>query len=798
MTDLLNRLFQLEGMGFGSPGAEFGFARPFPAWGWALAVLAGAGIAWWSYWRLTGRRAVRIALAGLRGGLLLALLVLIAGPELRRANERIEGDWVLFLLDRSASMTIPDAPGVGDGRRTREAQMRAALEAHWPALAALAGERTVVWMGFDAGAFDLRTPGRADGDPPADAPLDPGSPTGRRTSLGAALSQALARSAARPVSGVVILSDGRSVDEPDRAALRRLQAERIPVHTFPLGSPEPVADLAVREAEAPVLAFVDDTIPVRVDVERLGAGDGSGGTVQLIDKATGLVLVEERLPAEGEWRDGAARVLLRTRSAQPGKGTWVARLVPDRPDLIADNNQAEVAVEFVDRPLRVAYFDGYPRWEYRYLKNLLVREASIESVAMLLAPNRRYLQEGDVLLESLPRSPEDWARFDVVVVGDLSPRVFSDEQLEQLKEHVATRGAGLLWIGGPGSTPRSWIDTPLAALLPFTVPSGGAGEEGGIGTWDEPVTMSRAPAADRLGLLELGDPPDTSWPDRLTDPFTGWSRLRWSQRIEPDRLKPTAEVLAVAEPESGLGAGEGPYPLVLSMRYGAGRVLYVATDEIWRWRYARGEDLEERFWLPLLRLQGRDSLARNAQAAILTATPRRAEVDKPVRIALELVDQTVLDAAPRSLRVRAARREAQAGAAPTELTLVPEPGADRRELASTWVPVEAGLYRLEVLDAAPWAQGLAAEVEVVLPGDELRTPETDHALLARLSEATGGRVLGLDRLGDLNSADLLPQRRVVIAGTPDVRTLWDRPIVLALILALLALEWVGRRLIRLA
>src|SRR5690606_20500890 len=128
-----------------------------------------------------------------------------------------------------------------------------------------------------------------------------GQPSGRRTSIGAALDQGLRRAAARPLSSVIIVSDGRSVDEPTRAAIRRLRAERVPVHVVPLGSPDPVGDLAVRRAEGPGVAFVGDVAPVTVDLERLGAAEGIGGTVRMTDAATGLLLDEQRVdPGAGD------------------------------------------------------------------------------------------------------------------------------------------------------------------------------------------------------------------------------------------------------------------------------------------------------------------------------------------------------------------------------------------------------------------------------------------------------------------------------------------------------------------
>lgn len=813
MSDLLSRLFGLGGVRFGDPGVELGFARPIPAWAWFLAVVIAAALALWSYARLEGSRRVRAALGAARALLLLLLLLIVSGPQLVRPNERVENDWVLVLADRSASMTIADVTGADGRRESRDEQLSRALASARSAFDALARDRTLVWLGFDAGVRDLKErPGAGAGDPP----IDLGPASGRRTSLASALDQALARAAARPVSGVIVLSDGRSIDEPGRAALRRLEAEHIPVFAVPLGSPGPIEDLAIAGAEAPQLAFVNDTVPVSVEVDRLGVRDdhAPGGVVRLIDRTTGRVLDERPLPAEPSgWRDGRARVILTHKPDQPGTPSWIVRVVPDGPDLIDANNEAELRPELVDRPLRVAYLDGYPRWEYRYLKNLLVREPSIRSASMLLASNRRYIQEGDVELRSLPRSPEEWAAFDAVIIGDVPSGLFSREQLEQLREHVAVRGAGLLWIGGPAATPMSWRDTPLADLLPFSL-AGSDRPDAPVRDYDEAVTMARAPAADRLGVLELADTPGEPWPARLSDPDTGWSRLRYAQRIDRSAVKPTAEVLAWAAPVSSGGAppdgspNDDTTPIVLTMRYGAGRVMYVGTDEVWRWRYARGEALPERFWLPLLRLQGRESLARTSRPAILQASPRRALTRQPVRVSIELLDQELVDASrgTASLHVRASRRSAaptgEAGPdpdQPVEITLSPEreggASGSVRSFAGVWLPDLAGTYRVEATDPLLAGRGLVAEVEVALEDDELRRPETDHPLLARLAEATGGRVLPPRSLAEVR--DLLPNRRLRIAGTPDTWPLWDRPVVLAALVLLLTFEWVARRLIRL-
>ncbi len=805
MNELLRSLLDLQTLRWGEEEVSFGFERPLPAWGWALVIGGALAASLWSYSRLEGTRFMRGSLALLRAATLALLVALIAGPQLVKRTESVERDWVLVLVDRSASLTIGDAPSVEAGagpkaRSTREEQLRRSVRKSWPMWSELAKDREVVWLGFDAGAYDLaslRDPSAPAGS--ASASIDLGEPRGRTTMLGVALEQALARAAARPLSAIVVLSDGRTPNAPSRSLIRRLQADRVPIHTVALGSETPVGDLAVRRIDGPRSAFLSDFTPVRVDLERLGGGELGGGrgaaegaTVRLLDKATGMVLDERRVEWTGD--ETARTVILTTKPSEAGVRAWSVELVPDGPDLIAGNNGGEFTIELVDRPLRVLYVDGYPRWEQRYLKNLLIREPSVTCSTLILASDRRYIQEGDIEIDALPDSPEAWSEYDAVILGDVGPGVFTEDQLALLREHVARRGGGLLWIAGPGSTPTGWWESALADVLPFRR---GATDGQGLGT---PAILRPTEAASNLGVMRLGATAEEPWPAQLLDSSTGWSRLQWVQRIDAGQLKPTAEVLAVAQTTDGTSEST---PAVISMRFGAGRVLYVATDEIWRWRYARGEVLPERFWLQLIRLLGRESLARSGRSASIEVSPRRADVDQPVRVAVELLDQSLVDLKIPSIAVRLSRRAQAGDAGPVdgpggggqsaELILKPE-GAETRVYSAVWLPFEPGEWTAEAVDPSLVAMALRAEVSVALPDDELHRPEADHEALARLSEETGGVVFSPDELGSL--PERIPNRRVRLLNET-AEALWDTPLALLSVVMLLTMEWVGRRVIRL-
>jgi hypothetical protein len=149
--------------------------------------------------------------------------------------------------------------------------------------------------------------------------------------------------------------------------------------------------------------------------------------------------------------------------ASTGDARWEVRVSEAEAarDLLPANDRRAVPITLVDRPMRVLYVDGYPRWEYRYLKNLLQRERTIESSVMLLSADRDFAQEGNTPIARLPRTREEFERYDLIVLGDLPATFFTGEQLTEMRRAVAERGTGLAWIGGARNTPRSWHGTSM-------------------------------------------------------------------------------------------------------------------------------------------------------------------------------------------------------------------------------------------------------------------------------------------------------------------------------------------------
>lgn len=78
---------------------------------------------------------------------------------------------------------------------------------------------------------------------------------GNRTLLASALNETLQRNLGRPLSAIVVMSDGRSQDALNTTTLRQIQSMGVPVFTIPLGDPNGMNDQAVVSVEAPQTGF---------------------------------------------------------------------------------------------------------------------------------------------------------------------------------------------------------------------------------------------------------------------------------------------------------------------------------------------------------------------------------------------------------------------------------------------------------------------------------------------------------------------------------------------------------------
>lgn len=803
-----------------------------PAWLlFTLSLLSVLGIALIYRVERVGpiRRAV---LATIRCGLAAVVIAILCQPTLILQRNRVEPSHVAFLLDTSASMNL------------REGYADATLAGH---VARGAGLETPSGLSRH-NRFDLvRRALLRDGAEPLQALLkrngiqpmyfsttvDPAGlissaadleawaawlkgmrPEGTGTDIAAALARALDTGGGRRLAAIVLASDGQATQPTPLKDVLDLAADRqVPVYPLRIGSPDPRLDLELSSATAPDHVFVNDAWVVEVKATARGLTEARGAEVRLLDAQSGetkAVAIADLTPTEN-----SVNVELKLRPDRTGLQTYRIEAAAWPTEATLLNNVEQVSVVVLDNRVRVLFVDGYPRYEYRYLKNALIREPTVEVSVLLLEADEEFVQEGTDPIRRFPETPEELQAYDVVLFGDVDPRSgwLTTSQMNMLVDFVGSGGGGFALIAGERAAPHRYIDTPLEKLLPVRVDPTFLGHyEGTL------VTGYRArltPEGRRSRVFRWS--PDRTETERL---FESRAELYWIARTRG--AKPGATVLAE---HPTLGTAAGPMPLVVTGRYGAGRLFFQATDDTWRWRRHTGEFFHDAYWVQVVReLMPVSKFAKDRRYALRTDR-RVVPYGVPVRVQVELFDADLLSESKDAVEVLVRNRDPGGGAdsaegatlAPSEeVPVEPIPPAEATVggtrgtgvsakitlhrispesslFEGSFVPSESGLLLLESPELGSRGRGedRPALVRVERADLEMRSPEADHETLERIAAATGGKVLELDALQDEFSA--IKDRRVQI---PDDITepLWDSRLALGLFVGMITLEWSLRKL----
>src|SRR5438874_7503293 len=105
---------------------------------------------------------------------------------------------------------------------------------------------------------------------------------------------------------------------------------------------------------------------------------------------------------------------------------------------------------------------------------------------------------------------------------------------------------------------------------------------------DKPVRLELTTAGRANPMLRLSDKDEEN--------IAIWKQLPplyWIARVS--RTKPAAEVLLV-DPDPARESRFGKMPVIASQQYGLGQVVYVGTDNTWRWRKNAGDLFYTTFW----------------------------------------------------------------------------------------------------------------------------------------------------------------------------------------------------------
>ncbi|RMG07053.1 MAG: VWA domain-containing protein [Planctomycetota bacterium] len=788
-----------------------------------FALVAAFAVACYLLEPKTERRLAKAPLAVIRALLIVLVLGMLFRPFRAEERREVKNGFAVVALDTSFSMrgfkdrerddalraSIAKALGVSERAlrdMTRIERAKLALSKDEGAfLRGLAARNRVRVFGFDATRSQVsdlpkleEAAAPAEGAEPADDGEDPVRQAlqdierlvadGQSTALGDSLQRILTDLRSERVAALILLSDGRSNagSLTPEAVARRYRRKGVPIYAVGIGDPDPPRDLSLTDFRAPDVSLAGDVLQGSFVVR--AQGYEAPREVRVRVKLDDLQIAEETGTVGGERKEW--RVDFTTKVVKPGEYLLHAEVEADPDELRTDNNRNTPPhrLRVIDERIKVLYLEGYPRWEYRYLKNALVRDRHMEVQCLLFSADPSFLQEASPGVPSLRRvpSPKELQEYHVIILGDVDPRardrrgepVFPEGTLEAIRTLVKDRGGGLLMIAGEQAAPRLYAGTPIADLLPVEIDESNLG----AGDYDRPYRPRLTREGWQSALLRL-------------EPDEALNRALWRERL-PDlywyapslRPKPQAHVLAVHPRDRNQ---HGPYPLLAWQRYSAGTTFWLGFDETWRWRSGVGDKYPYRFYGQVIRFLSLNSFTRSKRFYI-TTDKENYDVGEDVRVRAELRDPEL---APSEGQGQPVVVDQPDGSSET-LTLQPVQG-EERTFEGVFKPVQTGHFvvRAEPSERLGAHDVSEANFDVILPQLELQEPRMDAEGLERVAELSGGKYLRLDELADI--VDEIKSLEEPILVDRNEIELWDNPWVFLLFFGLICAEWIGRKVVRL-
>lgn len=735
-----------------------------------LALSIAAGVSWIT-WKRSGYRRSILGLELLRLALLATAALLLNGPEWIEEYRPTTKPTVVVLWDASPSMQTRDViaressggsgPSADSPQSRREAIAPLTDSAAWRSL----DERVEVVIQSIAAVQPSATANDT-AKPPAK--VNAAAAANQGTDLAGPLTSVA--ETYDNLIGVVLASDGDwNQGSAPVGAAGRLRSRGVPVFAIPVGSTSRLPDLELLNFDVPTFAVQGKSVRIPFAIESSLPRDFAT-TVTLRSSNGGEVHKEVRIAAMGRTSDAIV-----WGPGELGDATLTLEIPKHGEEILDDNNQITAPISIREEKLRVLVVESYPRWEYRYLRNALSRDPGVEVSCLLFHPGLSRMGGGNTdYIKRFPEGKDELAEYDVVFLGDvgIDDDQLTVEQCELLKGLVEHQASGLVFLPGWQGRQFSLLETELKDLYPVIL------DEAQPGGWGSrtPHQFELTETGRRSLLTKLADTYDEN--------IEVWESLPGFQWYAPvRRAKAGTEVLSVHKDVSN---EFGRLPLLVTRKFGAGKVLFMGTDGAWRWRKGVEDLYHYRFWGQVVRWMAYQRNMAAGESMRLYYSPEQPQVRQTITFNANVMHP---NGEPLGEGTVTARIVAPSGAA--ETVRFHSSGEAWGAFSARYMAEEPGEHQVTLfcqqtgatLEATVFVQGAPLE-QVGKPA----RPE----VLEEIARVTRGRVVTLDKLEEVvHSLAALP------APPPSVRRvqLWSHPAVAGLIIALLGMFWVGRKVV---
>jgi uncharacterized membrane protein len=798
----------------GQDALDFFFTKigfgPIGAAVWNI-LLAAAALALVIYvYRREGRsKRARISLAIIRCLILAFVLALLNMPVFTIGQSRTEPSVLAVLVDDTISMSVRDVGPEGAQPVTRMEAVLNLLKSDDQALVRdLAKKHILRFYRFDRQATPVvslvtdtnekerqNAPKLAPGAQNPDysailAALEKIKPEGQTTQVLVSLRSAIEDLQGQRLAGVVLITDGR--DTPKEIipeGMATLKNFGVKVYPVVIGTDKSPKNLDLEAINVQDAAFVGDIVNIKATVRGVGFENGHRARVQAINKKSGAPLrrsdgrpVEKEVVIEN---DKPVEVELQWKPDRVETVDIDVIVVKEPGEIKEDDNVRTTQVAVLDAKLNVLYVDGYPRWEYRYVKNEMIRDQTINISALLTSADPTFAQEGDPAEEKVgfpgpikrfPESIEEILKYDVVMFGDVDPRQFTDAQLQLVKDFVSKRGGGFGMIAGPRYAPAAYRNTALEELLPVFITRVQEGRPASIKDGFRPELTRDGAESSIFRFFEDRQKNENFIKNEIQPVF--W----FCQGIQ---VKPGLGEVYAQHPTATAPDGHKAPILVLG-RYGAGRTLFSGIDDSWRWRFYTGEGVFDTYWIQQFRYLARSKKLGQRK---LTFQPFRPsyELGEQVKLSLKVIDPQLLTQLPELIPVEITSED---GRVAYRENMVKQEGQIDLYMAS-YTADKIGEFHAKLPPIAGGVDAMEFTFYVNIPKLELNQPQVDRQLLTRLASETMGKAYELDQAKAHLAADIPSAAKQIPVEISE--PLWNKDRALWIFVLLITVEWVLRK-----
>jgi hypothetical protein len=239
-------------------------------------------------------------------------------------------------------------------------------------------------------------------------------------------------------------------------------------------------------------------------------------------------------------------------------------------------------------------------------------------------------------------------------------------------------------------------------------------------------------------------------------------------------------------------SGSGLPILLASQYYGAGRVIYLGSPEMWRLR-AIDEVYYDRFWTKAIREAGQARLKRGNNRGTLLLERSHYVLGQTVRVRAQLLDPQFEPLMADSIAAEVFDPDGRPMIPPLKMQRdANRPG----QFVGSFRVSAPRVWRIEV--PIPQSRDeLSEKIDVVLPNLETDNARQNVQLLKFIAESTNGAYVPISEAAE-KIPDKLPNRGEEFQIDQQLRTLWDREWLMYLLIGLLSVEWLTRKLLKLA